>query len=428
MSPTEAERAFLGAVLNGASMHDLADHLQERDFYQPRHGAIWEAMLAVHRAGNRPDRSLVQRALPSGTKVDDLYLLELTSVDVAPWPAQAPSYAEIILEQALARRLVAAADRIKQEATAGEPRVAAENARQLIEEASSHGINEAAGLSAAELVEETIGILESDTESGLSTGWPDLDEDVTLRAGQLAVVGARPSVGKSVIAANLAAAACRAGVGVHFASLEMTRTEVMQRMFSAQASIDLDKIINGPLTDAEWQRLAPHSSKIHQWPLWVDDAPKQTVEQIRARARTTQRRFGLGLVVVDYLQLMGARNSNVPREQQVGEMSEGLKNLAKELRVPIVALSQLNRGSAERSDKRPVMSDLRESGRLEQDADHVWLLHREDAFDPQSATGEMEVFIAKNRNGRNGRIIKFAFQGHYSRVVQLAWSPTKAIA
>lgn len=411
-------------------MDDLADDLQARDFYQPSHGAIWDAALDVYRHGDRPDLVLVSRALgPELKRIGDEYLAELTSVDVAPSPAQAPHYAAVVLEAALSRRLINAAIRIRQEAETGDAKTAAENARKVIEEAAAHGINEDAAVSASWLVEATINAMEREVDTGISTGWPDLDEVVNgLRPGQLAIVGARPSVGKSVIAANIAAAACEQGVGAHFASLEMTREEVMQRMFAAKSTVDLGKIISHRLDERDWGRIARYTDQIRQWPLWVDDSPQQSLLQLRSRARTTKRRQGLGLLVVDYLQLMAPRDRRIPREQQVGELSEGLKNLAKELDVPVVALAQLNRGSADRQDKRPVMSDLRESGRLEQDADHVWLLHRQDMVDPESTTGELEVYIAKNRNGINGRTVTLQFQGQYGRAVQRAWTPTGAIA
>lgn len=428
----DAERALLGCALMGARLDDIADELQARDFYQPRHGAIWDACLDVYRNGDKPDALLVSQAL--GSELNRVggagYLADLMSVDVAPAAGVAARYADIILETALARRLTEAATRIGQEAsTTTDAKSAAENARRIIDEAAAHGINEDAGVGAGQLLEETIDALEGDTESGLSTGWGDLDDDANgLRPGQLIVIGARPSVGKSVIAGNIAAHACTEGVGVHFCSLEMTRREVMNRMLASYATVPLDRIVGHRLQDDDWARVSRKSSAIRDWPLWVDDTPQQSLLQLRARARTTKRRMGLGLIVVDYLQLMAPRDRRAPREQQVGELSEGLKNLAKELEVPIIALAQLNRGSAERQDKRPVMSDLRESGRIEADADHVWLLHRQDMVDPQSTTGEIEVFIAKNRNGPTGKTITFSFQGHFARMVQRAWTPTGAIA
>lgn len=428
---TEAERALLGSILTGATLDDL-DSVDSRDFYQPRHGLIFDACHDVARNGDRPDPVTVAKAL--GKELARIggapYLSELVSVDVAPTPSQAPHYAGIVLEAALQRRLVEAAIRIRQEAeTTGDAKTTAENARRIIDEAASHGINEDAGTSVGALLDETISALEGEPDGGLSTGWPDLDHDVNgLRPGQLVIVGARPSVGKSVIAANLAAHVCAQGVGAHFASLEMTRREMMNRMLAAEASVDLVKLMAHNLTEGDWDRVQRKYAAVRAWPLWVDDTPQQSLLQIRARARTTKRRVGLGLLVVDYLQLMAPRDRRVPREQQVGELSEGLKNLGKELDCPVVALAQLNRGSTDRRDPRPVLSDLRESGRIEADADHVWLLHRQDLVDRESTTGELEVIVAKNRNGPAGKTVHLAFQGQYARAASLAWSPTGAIA
>lgn len=431
-SAAEAERALLGCILNGADVDEVADEVTGADFYQPRHEAIWDAAVAVHRRGSRPDVALVEAQLGAElAKIGGVtYLFEIASVEVAPTPVQAPHYARMVAGAALRRRLIDASTTIGQIARQAEdPNDAANEAQKIIEAVTAEGINDEAGVGAADLVREMIDSLESEVDTGISTGWADLDQPVNgLRPGQLVIVGARPSIGKSVVGANLAAAACLNGVPVHFASLEMTRDEVIKRMTAAHATVYLHRLINHDLQDADWDRIARKGSKVGDWPLRVDDTAGQSLAQLRARARSTKRRMGLGLLVVDYLQLMAARDRRVPREQQVGELSEGLKNLAKELRIPVVALAQLNRGSADRQDKRPVISDLRESGRIEQDADHVWLLHRQDMVDPNSTTGELEVYVAKNRNGVQGETIRLQFQGQYARAVQRVWSPTQGVA
>lgn len=417
----EAERAVIGAALTSNFIIDeLADIITAQDFYQPRHEAAWEAILAVHTRGDRPDALMVAREM--GKAADTPYLNEMTSVDALPALSQAPSYARLVRDAALVRRILAATSDIRfkvDEATDAEGAV--EDTRRILDEALSSTKRTETGEDASTLADRTIDELESPDDPGVDTGWSDLDLMVNgMRPGQLIVVGARPSVGKSVIAANVAAAACRTGVGVHFASLEMTKSEVMRRMFSAHGTVDLSRLMNKQLTASDWEKLAQKVSDIRSWPLHVDATESQSLAQIRARAKRTARRHPLGLIVVDYLQLMAPRDRRSPREQQVGEMSEGLKSLAKELAVPIMALAQLNRGPADRADKRPQMSDLRESGRIEADADHVWLLHRQDLVDPKSMTGELEVIVAKNRNGVSGQTARLAFQGHYSRAVAMA--------
>ena len=430
---TEAERAVLGAMLQAPYLiDDITAILSGEDFYHPKHAAIWDAALIIHGRGDRVDALLVIATL--GQEVGRVggapYVLELGSVETIPVPQQAPHYAKLVRDAAVARRLLDASVKIRQRIEGAEDiSEAGEDARKILDEALAEAKRNDAGISAAELVTATIDALESEDDPGINTGWADLDEVANgLRAGQLIIVGARPSVGKSVIATNIAIAACKAGFGVHFASLEMTRTEVMQRIFAAHATVDLGRLVNRKLTEHDWAALAPKTSEVTGWPLWVDDAQSQSLAQIRARARNTARRFPLGMIVVDYLQLMAPRDRRVPREQQVGELSEGLKGLAKELKVPVIALAQVNRGSMGREDKRPQMSDLRESGRIEADADHVWLLHRQDLVDQQSTTGALELIVAKNRNGASGRTVNLIFQGQHSRALSAAWSPSKAIA
>lgn len=429
---TEAERAVLGAMLQAPHLiDDLANELHGADFYHPRHELIWDAINAVYARGDRPDVLLVSQALGAQlSKVGGLpYLHDLTTIETIPVPAQAPHYATLVREKALARRLVEAGTKIRQQAESdGDIVEVVDQARKTLEDALAETRRTETGISAADLVTRTLDELESDHDPGIDTGWSDLDEVVNgLRPGQLVIVGARPSVGKSVIAANVAASACRAGTGVHFASLEMTRSEVMQRLFAAHATVDLGRLVNHKLTEGDWHNLARRSGDVTGWPMWIDDEQSQSLAQLRARARITAKRIPLGMIVVDYLQLMAPRDRRVPREQQVGELSEGLKSLAKEMRVPVVALAQVNRGPADRQDKRPQMSDLRESGRIEADADHVWLLHRQDLVDPKSTTGDIEIIVAKNRNGVAGRTVTLGFQGHYSRAVSKA-RPMGAIA
>lgn len=425
-----AEMSVLGAMMmTDRVIDDVATILSGRDFYRPAHEEIFDAILAVHRGGDRPDPILVSkklgaRAVPIGGAV---YLHTMTAN--VPVAASATYYAEIVLERAIARRLQDAGSKIQQLAHSDDIRWAAEEARRIVDEAAAQTANADVGMDAASLLAETVDVLDRGEDPGIPTGWADLDDKVNgLRPGQLAIIGATPGMGKSVLAANIAASACKGGIGVHFSSLEMTRREVMLRLLSAHATVDLSVLMNHRLDESDWSRIRKRYDDINAWPLWVDDTASQSLLQVRARARTTARRKPLGMVIVDYLQLMAPRDRRVPREQQVGELSEGLKGLAKELHVPVVALAQLNRGPSGRQDKRPAMSDLRESGRIEADADHVWLLHRPDLVERDSTTGELEVFVAKNRNGQAGATIRLMFQGHYSRAVSrasdAAWSPS----
>lgn len=416
---TGAEAALLTALLSGhPAATEALGVVASRDFLDPRHAAIWDACTLAWASGHRIDPLTLD--LPA--KAHPMLAEILTGHGE---PLHALRYAAKITEAAQRRRLVAAAVKIRQLAdTPGDIDTFAEDARAAVDDATATMTNTEAGIDAAELVMATIDALESegDDARAVATPWPDLD-DVTagLRPGQLAIIGARPAVGKSVVAANIAAAACKAGQGVHFASLEMTAREVMNRMLAAEASVDLGRLMKHTLTEADWEHIGNKAGVIGAWNLRVDDQGGQSLAQIRARARSTSRRMPLGLIVVDYLQLMSPRDRRVSREQQVGENSEGLKALAKELEVPVLALAQVNRESARASDKRPQMADLRESGRIEADADHVWLLHREDLVNRDVTSGALEIHVAKNRNGASGRTVELNFFGHYSRASSRTW-------
>lgn len=412
------EVLLLAALLTGyPAATEAFDIVAAQDFYQPRNAAIFDACALAYATGRRIDPATID--IPAKARP---YLVEvLTSPGE---PMYATRYAQRIVEAAQRRRLVEASIKIRQLAeTPGEIATLSEDARAAVDAATQTASNTDTGIDAADLVMSRLDALDSKTDAlALKTPWVDLDEVTNgLRPGQLAIVGARPSVGKSVIAANVAAAACKAGHGVHFASLEMTRDEVMNRMLASEAKVDLGRLMKHELTESDWNRLGEKAGVIGGWYLRIDDQGSQSLAQIRARARSTSRRFPLALIVVDYLQLMAPRDRRASREQQVGENSEGLKALAKELEVPILALAQVNRESARSSDKRPQMADLRESGRIEADADHVWLLHREDLVDRNSTSGAIEIHVAKNRNGPSGRTVELNFFGQYSTASSRSW-------
>ena len=257
---------------------------------------------------------------------------------------------------------------------------------------------------------------QSPVASKTSTGLPDMDDIFAggLRKGGLYVVAARPGVGKSVLACVIAANAASAGHGVFFASLEMTEDEVMDRLIARQGRVELNHLETHELTADDYRRVGEAVEKIERWPMRIFDRPNMGLTTIRAKARDmTRAKPPLGLVVVDYLQLITAADPRQPREQQVASFSRGLKLLAKELSCPVLALAQLNRGSEQRSDKRPNMSDLREAGAIEADADAVLLLYEE-----PKRVGELQVAIAKNRHGRRGQM-ELVWQPHYASAGKL---------
>jgi replicative DNA helicase len=257
---------------------------------------------------------------------------------------------------------------------------------------------------------------------GVPTGFTDLDTLTNgLHPGQMIIIAARPAIGKSTMALDI----CRSASIKHnltsvIFSLEMSRTEITMRLLSAEAKVPLQNMRKGTMRDEDWTRVATAMSKVSEAPLFIDDSPNMSLMEIRAKCRRLKQRHDLKLVVVDYLQLMSSGKRVESRQQEVSEFSRALKLLAKEIEVPVIAVAQLNRGPEQRTDKKPMMSDLRESGSLEQDADMVILLHREDAYERESPrAGEADLIVAKHRNGPTDTVV-VAFQGHYARFIDMA--------
>ena len=280
----------------------------------------------------------------------------------------------------------------------------------------------------AELLDETLSLFEDLQERrgeamGLSTGLLDLDEKLSgLKPSNLVIIGARPAVGKTALAVGMATnVAVYLGRPVLYFSFEMSHLELTQRVVCADARVDAERVRKGQLRDGDWERIAATMGRLATAPLYIDDSPHLTAMEVQGRARRLQARVGpLGLVIVDYLQLMTGRRSAENRQVEVAEMSRGLKLLARELNAPVVALSQLSRNLETRQDKRPMLADLRESGALENDADVVLLLHREELFklDP-AQQGVAEVIVAKHRNGPTGSV-ELTFLKHQARFANTA--------
>jgi replicative DNA helicase len=257
---------------------------------------------------------------------------------------------------------------------------------------------------------------------GVPTGFMDLDERTHgLHPGQMVVIAARPAVGKSTLALDIArSCSIKNNLTSAIFSLEMSKSEITMRLLSAESRVPLTRMRSGRMDDQDWSRLARRMGEVAEAPLYIDDSPNLTMMEIRAKARRLKQRHDLRLIVVDYLQLMTSGKKVESRQQEVSEFSRALKLLSKELEVPVVALSQLNRGPEQRTDKKPMLSDLRESGAIEQDADLVILLHREDIYEPESPrAGEADLIIAKHRNGATGTVT-VSFQGTYSRFTDMA--------
>lgn len=418
-----AEQAVLGAmILDKEARADIMDVLDGRDFYRPIHETIYSTILNLHAAGAPVDAITVndelakagEAALPGGPG----YTHQL--VQACASPSAGTYYAEIITEAALRRRLHSAGQRIQQMASSGG------DAQELVEAArrevdlTSNAVGTTV-LSFGETIDTMLGTLKQAVDYH-PTPWSALNQVIGgLRPGALYVVGARPSVGKSVIALNLAKALTARG-SVAFSSLEMSNNDVQIRAVSADLNIDVKRLIARELTQQDWGSIRARREAWGSVPLFVDDRSGVTITDIRSFARSVHRRQPLAGLVVDYLQLMSQPHGDKrPRHEFVADMSRQLKILAMDMQIPVIALSQLNRASESRQDKTPAISDLRESGAVEQDADVVILLHRE-IMGP--TRGDLKMLVAKNRHGATG-FADLQFWGHYSKALDIGANPLR---
>lgn len=425
-----AEQSALGGMmLSKDAVADVVETVRATDFYVPKHEIIFDAILSLYAQGEPTDVITVTDEL---TKLGELsraggadYLHTLTSL--VPTAANAGFYATIVAERSMLRKLVEAGTRIAQMGYAGEGEVL-----DLVNTAQAEIYSITGSTETEDYVPLTDAVtaaiedieaakLKDGQFTGVPTGFADLDELTNgFHGGQLIIVAARPALGKSTLALDFArAASIHHDMPSIFFSLEMGRSEIAMRLLAAEASVPLQSMRKGNVEARDWTTIAATRGRINDAPLFIDDSPNMTLVEIRAKCRRLKQRVGLKLVVIDYLQLMTSGKKVESRQQEVSEFSRALKLLAKELQVPVIALSQLNRGPEQRADKMPAISDLRESGSLEQDADMVILLHRESAYEKDNPrAGEADLIVAKHRNGPT-RTVTVAFHGHYSRFADM---------
>ena len=426
-----AEQSVLGAMLlSKDAIADVVETMRAGDFYRPAHQTIYETILDLYGRGEPADAVTVAAEL---TKIGEIgriggapYLHTLVSM--VPTAANAGYYGRIVREQAIMRRLVEAGTRIVHMGYTGTGDVddmvdrAQAEVYEVTERRTAEDYQPLRDIMGDALVEIEAISNRGGEMVGVPTGFTELDKLTNgLHGGQMIIVAARPAIGKSTLGLDICrAASIKHGLTSVIFSLEMSRNEIVMRLLSAEAQVPLHHMRSGTMSDADWTKLASKMSAVSEAPLFIDDSPNMTLMEIRAKCRRLKQRHDLRLVVVDYMQLMTSGKRVESRQQEVSEFSRSLKLLAKELEVPVVAISQLNRGPEQRTDKKPMLSDLRESGSLEQDADMVVLLHREDAYEPESSrAGEADFIVAKHRNGPTGKVT-VAFQGHYSRFVDMA--------
>ncbi len=427
-----AEQSVLGGMmLSKDAIADVVEQLRGVDFYRPAHELVYDAILDLYGRGEPADAVTVAAELTKRGELARIggaaYLHTLISM--VPTAANAGYYARIVRERAVLRRLVEAGTRIVQlgyAADGGDVDEIVNTAQAEVYAVTEQRTSEDY-LPLSEILNPTMEEIEAngsrgDGMSGVPTGFLELDRLTNgLHGGQMIVLAARPAIGKSTLGIDIArSASIKHGMTSAIFSLEMSRSEITMRMLSAEARVPLQNMRKGTMRDDDWQKLAGTMGRLSQAPLFIDDSPNLSLMEIRAKCRRLKQRHDLKLVVIDYLQLMSSGKRVESRQQEVSEFSRALKLLAKELEVPVIAISQLNRGAEQRTDKRPQMSDLRESGSIEQDADIVILLHREDAYERESPrAGEADLIVAKHRNGPTDTIV-VAFQGTYARFVDMA--------
>ena len=416
----EVEQAVLGAMmLEQRAIVRAVEILDESCFYHAPHSRIFAAMTDLFERGTAVDQLTLTEELKRRGQLDDVggvvYLAKLGS-EVAT-TANIDYHARIVLEKALSRKLIETSSEVIERAYAADEDVQTliDNAEQKLFTLSENQIGEGFEL-LEKVMGETFEHLEhvhagAGTVLGVDTGFADLNDQMSgFQKGDLVILAARPSVGKTALALTLARnAAVDAGVGVAIFSLEMSKMQLAQRLLSAETKVDLHKLRTGRLREEDWMHLTHNIDRLAQAPIHIDDTPGISVLEARAKARRLQREYGIGMVIIDYLQLMSGHARAQSREQEISHISRGLKAMAKELDVPVLALSQLSRAVESRTDRRPQLSDLRESGSLEQDADVVMFIYRPEMYDLKSPDGESleglaQIIIGKQRNGPVGSV------------------------
>jgi len=437
----EAEQSVLGGLLlDNTAFERIGDLLTERDFYRDDHRRIWRHIVALIERGRPADVVTVDEAIKSGEDRDRTGGLAYLGALAQNTPSahNIRRYAEIVRERAIMRKLVEVGAEISDSAL----NPAGRDIGQILDEAESkvfqiaeagargqQGFHDIQQL-LTRVMERVEMLYQRDNPSditGVPTGYRDLDERTSgLQGGDLIIVAGRPSMGKTAFALNIAEhVAVENRLPVAVFSMEMSGTQLAMRMLGSIGHLDQHKLRTGRLTDEDWNRLTNAVGKLHEAPIHIDESAALNALELRARARRLHRQYGkLGLIVIDYLQLMSAsgESEDENRATQISAMSRSLKALAKELDVPVVALSQLNRGLEQRPNKRPVMSDLRESGAIEQDADLILFIYRDEVYnDATPDKGIAEIIIGKQRNGPIGTV-KLTFLGEYTRFENYAQS------
>jgi len=430
----EAEQSVLGGLLLSTSAWDqVADKVTESDFYREDHRLIFRAIHDLHESGRPCDAVTVSEWFESHGKADQVdggnYISQLANN--TPSAANVGAYADIVREKSILRSLIDVGATITTSAFTSDGRQSKtllEEAERLVFAIADKGRRGGSGyvtvqdsLKEAMAKIEELNAFEGDI-TGIPTGYGDFDRITAgLQPSDLIIVAGRPAMGKTTFAMNIAEhAAIKHGKSVAVFSMEMASLQLVMRMFSSVGQIDQNRIRTGTLDDMDWPKLTSAMNLLHKSKIFIDDTPALSPAELRARARRLKREHDIDLIVVDYLQLMSVPDNRENRATEIAEISRSLKTIAKELNVPVVALSQLNRALENRPNKRPLMADLRESGASEQDADLIVFIYRDEVYNKETGEkGKAEIIIGKHRNGSTGTVY-LAFQGPWLRFVNMA--------
>lgn len=429
----EAEQAVLGGLLlSTRAFEQVADLLVEGDFYREDHRLIFRAVRELNELGRPADAITVTEWLVGHGHADRVdngaYVSHLAST--TPSAANVFAYAQIVRERAILRQLIDAGAEIAASAFQADGRTSnelLEDAERTVFAIAERGARQSGFISVQEMIKVAIARIQKLNEfegeiTGISTGFHDFDRlTAGLQASDLIIVAGRPSMGKTTLAMNFAEhAAIKHGIPVAIFSMEMSALQLVLRLFSSLGQIEQGRLKTGSLTDLDWPKLTSAMNLLHKSRIFIDETPALSPAELRARARRLKREHDIGLIVVDYLQLMSVPGTRENRATEIAEISRSLKSVAKELNVPVVALSQLNRSLEQRPNKRPVMADLRESGSIEQDADLIVFIYRDEIYHPETAEkNKAEIIIGKHRNGEIGTI-NLTWQGRWLRFANFA--------
>ena len=428
----EAEQSILGGILlDNHAVNSVLEILEAGDFYSEAHRKIFSSIVDLSEKNEPSDLITLSNILRDKKQIDNVggmaYLASL--VDNVPSAANIAYYSKIVKEKSILRRLIGASTEIlnKSYNTTADVENVLDDAEHAIFEISENKIKPSF-FPLKDIIKDSFKAIEKLYEkkaliTGITTGFEELDRLTSgFQKSELIIIAGRPSMGKTALAINMAQnAAIEMGIPIALFSLEMSKEQLAIRMLSSEARVDSQRLRKGFLGETDWPKLTTAAGRLSDASIYIDDTPAISVLEMKAKSRRLKAEKGLGLIVLDYLQLMRGRNTSLPREQEISEISRSLKALAKELDVPVVALSQLNRQVEARTDKRPYMADLRESGAIEQDADVILFIYRDELYNKSEDNPEKglaEIIVGKQRNGPTGKV-KLAFLNEYTRFENL---------